>query len=106
MRPFEGFEDRPAETPRAARTAYRSRSRPLRRAQLDSNLIIDFFFDFSRFEYALKRASYVNSRNGYVEADWKGFARAIATRYRVDHTPAFRQAATYLLENPPKQQIL
>src|SRR5215212_4662641 len=103
MRPFEGFEDRTAETPRAARTASRSRSRPFRRARLDSNLIIDFFFDFSRFEYALKRTGYVNSRNAYVEADWKGFTRAIRHKYRMDYTPAFRQAATYLLENPPKQ---
>ncbi len=107
MRPFEGFEDRRAAFPRSVRANSRRVFRPLRRAaRLDSNLIIEFFFVFSRFEYSLKRAGYVKNNRGYAEANWSKFGREMLPRYRNDHSPAFREAATYLLDNPPKRQIV
>ena len=56
MKPFDGFESPFAEAPsRRAKVVSRRLSRPLRHAHLDRNLITEFFFAFSRFEYALKR---------------------------------------------------
>jgi len=75
MRPFEGFDDYSPETLSAteahsrASVVSRRLSRPLRHAHLDSNLITEFFFVFSRFEYALKRAGFVKS---YCQMLWIG----------------------------------
>jgi len=37
-------------------------------------LLFSFFLVFSRFEYALKRAGFVNAPGGRVSANWDAFA--------------------------------
>ncbi len=78
---------------------------PLDRAtNLDTTLITDFFFAFSRFEYALKRAGYVRANDdGYAEANWAAFGRSIRRLYERDRdqNPTFSEAVDYLINNPP-----
>ena len=106
MRPFEGFEDHHAESPRRARTVSRRVSRPLRRAHLDINLITEFFFVFSRFEYALKRAGFVKRDRRNAEPNWDAFADSIERRYDPNESPKVARAVNYLLSEPPKRQIV
>lgn len=76
---------------------------------LSTDLITEFFFVFSRFEYALKRAGYVRSNHqGYAEANWAGFARSVRRLYERDRdqNPTFSAAVDYLLDNPPKCQVV
>ncbi len=80
--------------------------RPLQRAHLDSNLITEFFFVFSRFEYALKRAGYVKPKRRNAEPDWDAFGDSIEQRYSREDNPELAKAVDYLLHKPPKRQIV
>jgi len=89
------------------RTDYRHLLRPLRGAHLDRNLITEFFFVFSRFEYALKRAGYVRAnRAGYAEPDWVKFGQDIQPHYNRHETTSLEEAIDYLFSEPPKRQVV
>jgi hypothetical protein len=111
MKRFEGFENRSSETLGRTRADHRSALRPLQRAHLDSNLITEFFFVFSRFEYALKRAGFLkpkrrNAKHHKAEPCWDGFADSAERRYDPDESPELARAINYLLGEPPKCQIV
>ncbi len=107
MRPFDDFDDHPAEARRGARVGRRQISRPLRNARLDRNLITDFFFfAFSRFEYALKHAGYLKPNRRGAEPDWDAFGDAIEQRYSIRESPELAKAVRYLLDEPPKRQVV
>ncbi len=89
--------------------------RPLQRAHLDGNLITEFFFVFSRFEFALKRAGFVkkpkrkpkpNAKPPSAEPDWDAFGDNIEQLYESDKNPKLARAVHYLLTEPPKRQIV
>lgn len=105
MRPFEGFEPA-AEAPRRVGAASRGLLGPLRRANLDSNLIMEFFFVFSRFEYALKCAGFVKPNRRNAEPNWDAFGESIGERYNPKESSELARAVDYLLSEPPKRQIV
>jgi len=65
-------------------------------------LAFDFFYWFSRFEFALKEGGFLKSQEvgAKAEADWDGFIR----KYRDDYqlTPA----AQALIDAKPQRQIV
>jgi len=74
----------------------------------DSELVLQFFVTFSRFEYALKRAGFVRS-DGYnnASADWQRFARKKGNAL-LDDIPdmEFTDAKSFLLREPPQKQVV
>ncbi len=63
-------------------------------------LVFDFFYFFSRFEFALKEAESFSKKKGKygnVEPDWQSFKN----RYRDFYSSAALKA---LLEDPPKEE--
>ncbi len=65
------------------------------------DLIYNFFFSFSRFEFALKETGYRN-RDRYKTAvpDWKRFINDHENHYEID------ESARRLIDHPPRKQIL
>jgi len=106
MRSFDGFDDHSTEARSRARVVSRRLSRPLRHAHLDRNLITEFFFVFSRFEYALKRAGFLKPNRRSAEPDWDTFGDALEQKYNSDETPQLSSSVDYLLSEPPKRQIV
>lgn len=73
----------------------------------DSELVLQFFVTFSRFEYALKRAGFVrcDSHNNALP-DWATFAREKGNTLLDDTTDReFIEARSFLLREPPRRQI-
>lgn len=74
----------------------------------DSELVLQFFVTFSRFECALKRARFVRG-DGYNNAlpDWPKFANEKGNALLEDTTDMeFIEARAFLLREPPRKQIL
>lgn len=91
---------------RVPRTATTRLLRPLRRARFNRNLITEFFFVFSRFEYALKRAGLVKPKRRSAEPDWDTFGESIEGRYNPNETSELASAVHYLLSEPPQRQVV
>jgi hypothetical protein len=67
-----------------------------------SELAFDFFFWFSRFEFALKESNYLQSHKIGATADpgWREFM----DKHEADYTPS--PEARRLIELSPKQQVV
>jgi len=75
-------------------------------AKLDT-LGFRFFKLFAQYEYALKVMGYWKDRNGNrVEPDWDRFANDIGTVIHQDPSPDVSAARDYILDAPPKRQIV
>lgn len=64
-------------------------------------LAFDYFYWFSRFEFALKENGKI--KRGYRNsalADWSGFTKDYEKHYRLDNS------AKKLMENPPEYQVV
>ncbi|MCD9515566.1 hypothetical protein [Photobacterium carnosum] len=68
-------------------------------------LSFDFFKLFSRLEYSLKAASF-NTGDGNANANWSKFAQSIDTQFLGNEDKELKKAYNYVLENPPKKQII
>ncbi len=73
----------------------------------NSEIVLQFFVTFSRFEYALKRAGFVRrGDHNNASADWCRFARERLDARLADITDTeFEEARSYLLHEPPRKQI-
>lgn len=72
----------------------------------DSELVLQFFVTFSRFEYALKRAGFLKDKK-YAEADWQRFAREKGDALVDGVTDTeFTKARSFLLWEPPQKQVV
>jgi len=70
-------------------------------------LIIEFFFAFSRFECALKQSiKYANCSSDKVEPNWDKFASEIKDIFDPNSSKSLKEAVDYLISNPPKKQYL
>jgi hypothetical protein len=69
------------------------------------NLINEFYWLFSKFEYALKMSGFHNG-NGNAKADWRGFAAAIENDFDKNSSEALAKGAEYILKCPPKKQVV
>jgi hypothetical protein len=80
----------------------------------DRMLAIQFFLFFSRFEYALKRLPKISDKGSGVQPDWDGYAKEKFTGngegvnrwQRIQRRADFLEAAEYLINEPPKKQVL
>ena len=68
-------------------------------------LAFDLFRTFARFEYALK-ASRFNRGDGIAQADFRAFALSVEACLENPRTPELKAAKAYLLERPPKRQVI
>ena len=71
----------------------------------DSKLVLRFLAVFSRFEYALKRAGYLKKSEN-AEPNWDTFANKLKGDFKRVQETSFKEAVKYLLQNPPKTQIV
>ncbi len=73
----------------------------------DKETVMKFFFVFSRFEYALKRAKYLKpNKENIAWADWDKFSKDLENIFTTNKTPELREAIDYLQKHPPLKQIV
>jgi hypothetical protein len=74
-----------------------------------SDVVVQFFYFFSRFEYALKRCKYNIGENNGAKADWDKFGNDLDEENLfseiVESDESFKKACDYLFDNSPKKQI-
>ena len=66
-----------------------------------------FFVMFSRFEYALKRSTYIIGDENKAKADWNKFGKDMKSDFDTQANEELKEAKFYLLSNEtsPKKQI-
>jgi hypothetical protein len=78
-------------------------------------LLLEFFLNFSQFEYALKASGYFrrtnkirNNRLGPPDAnpDWPRFGEEMRNVFQIDRTEELLQACQYILDDPPRKQVI
>jgi hypothetical protein len=69
------------------------------------DLTLDFLATFSRFEFALKKAGYVEGDEKKVSPAWDSFANDVAKLEPAVLTQALA-SCPYLQQHPPQKQIL
>jgi len=72
---------------------------------IPKELTVEFLGTFARFEYALKRAGYLEGNEKRVAADWDRFAREVATA-KPEVLVSVVACGAYLLSHPPRKQVL
>jgi hypothetical protein len=72
---------------------------------MENNIIYQFFFSFSRAEYALKASSFLTYDKG-VKADWDKFIDDIKYKFNGNKTEELKIAIEYIKNNPPKKQVI
>ena len=85
------------------------------KTKADSELLLQFFLAFSRFEYALKVSGFFKKPNERrydprrppaAEPDWDSFAVSLRQVFSVGRTEELREACDYLLHSPPNKQVI
>ena len=73
--------------------------------KIERELVTNFFITFSRFEYALKRAGYINNREDAV-ANWYTFLKKHKKDFESLCSDNFelQKAKKYLTDYPPQKQ--
>jgi hypothetical protein len=69
------------------------------------DLTVEFLGTFARFEYALKRAGYVEGNEKAVATAWDRFGRDLAS-FSPDVLASVVACCPYLQRYPPKKQVL
>ena len=64
------------------------------------DLALEFLGMFSRFEFALKAATFRQQGGGEVKADWAAFAQSIAGSFNPNRTPDSAAASAYFAAEP------
>lgn len=65
----------------------------------------EMFRTFARFEYALKAAGF-HAGDGPAKPNWRTFAESISSLFDNPPNAKFKAAVGYLLQHPPKSQII
>lgn len=68
-------------------------------------LAVEMFRTFARFEYALKATGF-HCGEGAAEPNWRAFAQSIPRLFDHPGDPDLRVAISYILEHPPKKQVV
>jgi hypothetical protein len=78
-------------------------------------LLLEFFLNFSRFEYALKASGYFKRANPSrqnrpdppdANPDWCRFRMEMRTIFRIDRNEELLEACQYILDDPPRKQVI
>ena len=86
--------------------AFRNEHWLFNKERFDRDLVADFLFLYSRAEYALKAAGFIQ---GYgadepLMVDWWAFAEALSHDPKVDQDPVLEKAVLFLTSCPPRLQ--
>ena len=82
---------------------------------LSRRLLLEFFLNFSQFEYALKASGYFQRANsirqnrpGPLDAmpDWRHFGEALRKVFQIYRNEELQKACQYMLDNPPRKQVI
>ncbi len=71
----------------------------------ESDLILNFFALFSRFEYALKRCGFCINNKTFAEADWDSFSNKMKGLFSKIEDEEFKSAVSFLESEPPRKQL-
>ena len=73
----------------------------------EEHTAFQFFRDFSRFEYALKRSGFLKGSQGNnAKPDWGKYGKHIGGRFDNTGDPHLEKAIQYLTDEPPNKQIV
>jgi hypothetical protein len=81
-------------------------------ASVDRELLLRFFLEFSRFEYALKASGMFKrhrpreNRFPKAEPDWDSFAASLRDTFEPKATEELERACEYINDSPPNHQIV
>lgn len=72
----------------------------------NTEIVLTFFAQFSKFEKVLKKAGFTTTRPGARNArpDWERFARHIEGKLDAEGSPELQGAIAYLIDRPIKRQ--
>lgn len=73
--------------------------------RIPTDLVVEFFVVFARFEFALKDAGYVFSDHGRAFPNWHAFQEDVAAAFG-ELSPAEAAALRVLTDEPPLRQML
>lgn len=73
---------------------------------LNEKLVLRFFWRFSTFECALKRAGFLKTQDGLAEPNWKKFAETFRHRFGDVNRGNFAKAVELLMTHPPQRQVV
>jgi len=79
---------------------------PFDRLNVDRQLASEFLATFARYEFALKTAGFADGDKNKVDAAWDRYARTIDTAFAQQNSAELAVASKYLIEQPPKKQVL
>jgi len=72
----------------------------------DRWLVFNFFVAYSRFEYSLKKAGYVQESGDGIEIQVEKFVSDISDDFNPERTDELEEAVDYLLARPSQAQTL
>ena len=75
-------------------------------ARVDRELAFEFFWQFSAFECALKRAGYLRKDKEYADADWEAFGAKLSGKFGEIQDQTFTAALEFLELAPPRRQVV
>lgn len=73
---------------------------------MSSDLAVEFLAVFSRMEHALKSTKYAIGDERRVDPAWDRFANDIDSDFQLIDDKQIVEASNYLLDKPPKKQVL
>jgi len=81
---------------------------------VDSDLLLDFFLRFARFEYALKITGFARRERRLqlmqglwrADPDWNRYAMSIESLFDRNKSPELNEAVGYMWENPPYMEVI
>jgi len=81
---------------------------------VDSDLLLDFFLRFARFEYALKITGFARRERRLqlmqglwrADPDWNRYAMSIEPLFDRNKSPELNEAVGYMWENPPYMEVI
>ena len=74
--------------------------------KVSDELLLAFFINFSKFEFALKTAGFAVGNEKKVSPNWDKYAQSIKTDFDKTKNADLLEAIEYFLKKPPWKQIL
>jgi hypothetical protein len=72
----------------------------------EKNIVLEFFIGFSRFEFALKSANFLNGNGNRFSPNWDTFVGTIRDNFDQTRTQILDTAVNYIINSPPTIQSL
>lgn len=74
---------------------------------VNRDLLLEFVYEFSRFEYLLKRSGYLRGEKTWAAPDWDSFSNVMDGRFGESGQDVGKlgESIQYLLDHPPLKQV-